>query len=45
MFKVNDRIDTADPTRDMVPTELFKEIRDPDIDRMKTELFKPVSFS
>ena len=45
IYKINDLINTADPTREMVPTDSFTELIDPDLDRLRTEIFKPVTFS
>ncbi|XP_053394079.1 uncharacterized protein LOC123525183 [Mercenaria mercenaria] len=45
LYKVNDLLDSQDPTKEMLPVELFKELLDDESEDMKLHLLKPVVFS
>lgn len=45
LYKVNDFLDSHDPTKEMLPVDLFTELLDDEAVKTNLYFVKPVSFS
>lgn len=45
LYKINDLVDSKDPTKEMLPSEMFQELLDEDSEQTKQQLQKPISVS